>query len=88
MYIVVIFHVGDYVVQMYISMKNRTPEMPIKELKGFEKIHLKAKNSQVVTFEIPPYYLRRYIEQDGAYQVLSGTYTLRIGDLTEDFIVL
>ena len=79
---------GAHVVQMYISKKDRTAEMPIKELKGFEKIFLSPGESTIVTFEIQPKHLRRYIEKDEEYQVLPGAYQVMIGDLIDEFYVL
>ena len=43
---------GKEVVQLYISDKNKTPLRPEKELKGFQKIQLKAGETKTVSFEI------------------------------------
>lgn len=41
---------GDEVVQLYVSGKNSSFRIPIRSLKGFQRIHLKAKETKKVTF--------------------------------------
>jgi beta-glucosidase len=44
---------GDEVVQLYISHKDSTVKVPIRALKGFQRIHLKAGESKTISFELP-----------------------------------
>ncbi len=44
---------GDEVVQLYVSHKNGNVRVPIRSLKGFERIHLNAGETKSLTFEIP-----------------------------------
>ena len=43
---------GQEIVQLYISDKKSSLPRPVKELKGFEKIHLHPGEEQIVTFTI------------------------------------
>ena len=45
---------GAEVVQLYIGDKLSSLPRPVKELKGFEKVHLAPGQSRTVTFEIDP----------------------------------
>lgn len=45
---------GDEVVQLYIHDLAASVTRPVKELKGFRRIHLKAGEEQKVTFELTP----------------------------------
>lgn len=51
---------GDEVVQLYIHDKAATISRPVKELKGFERIHLKAGETRTVSFTVTPDLLRYY----------------------------
>lgn len=43
---------GDEVVQLYLSNKNADLRTPIRALKGFRRIHLKAGETKIVSFSI------------------------------------
>jgi len=45
---------GDEVVQLYIHRPAASVTRPVKELKGFRRIHLSAGEEQKVTFELTP----------------------------------
>ena len=45
---------GDEVVQLYLTDEKASTPRPIRELKGFERIHLKANETKVVTFKLSP----------------------------------
>ena len=50
--------VSDEVAQLYIHQRHGTSTRPIRELKGFRRVHLAAGETQVVTFELGPDQLR------------------------------
>ena len=52
--------------------------VPIKSLKGFEKVRLAPGEAQTVTMDLGSAGLRNP-DEDGAWQVPSGTYTVAIG---------
>lgn len=70
---------GDEVVQLYIQDVVGSIKRPVKELKGFEKISLKAGASQTVNFTITEDMLRFYNNQlelksePGLFKVYIGT---------------
>ncbi len=69
---------ADEVVQLYIRDVVGSISRPVKELKGFRRIHLRAGESQTVTFTISPdllkfydYYLNDVIEP-GDFDIMIG----------------
>lgn len=69
---------GAEVVQLYIRDLVGSITRPVKELKGFEKISLKAGESKTVTFKITPELLRFYdydlkqVAEPGDFDVMIG----------------
>lgn len=69
---------GAEVVQLYIRDLVGSITRPVKELKGFEKIFLKAGESKTVTFKITPELLRFYdydlkqVAEPGNFDVMIG----------------
>ena len=69
---------GAEVVQLYIRDLVASISRPLKELKGFEKIKLKAGESKVVTFQITPELLKFYnsnlehVAEPGDFDVMIG----------------
>ena len=69
---------GAEVVQFYIRDLVGSITRPVKELKGFEKIFLKAGESKTVTFKITPELLRFYdydlkqVAEPGDFDVMIG----------------
>ena len=69
---------GAKVVQLYIRDLVGSITRPVKELKGFEKIFLKAGESKTVTFKITPELLRFYdydlkqVAEPGDFDVMIG----------------
>ncbi|MDB2410385.1 glycoside hydrolase family 3 C-terminal domain-containing protein [Pseudomonadales bacterium] len=69
---------GDEVVQLYIRDKFSRVTRPVKELKGFQRIRLKAKESRKVTFEITPDTLA-YYDLDMNWRVEPGEFVIMVG---------
>ena len=69
---------GDEVVQLYIHDMVATIARPVKELKGFERISLKAGESRDVTFTISADMLKfynsnlQYVAEPGDFEVMVG----------------
>lgn len=74
---------GAEVVQLYIRDVVGTITRPIKELKGFQKIMLKAGESKTVTFDITPESLKFY-NSDLKYDWESGDFEIKIGGSSND----
>lgn len=70
---------GDEIVQMYLHQQTGRVARPVKELKGFQRIHLKSGESKRVSFTITPDMLKyydnqlQYIAEPGEYDVMIGT---------------
>ena len=69
---------GKEVVQLYIRDIVGSVTRPVKELKGFEKISLKAGESKTVSFKISPELLKfynynlQYVFEPGDFDVMIG----------------
>lgn len=70
---------ADEIVQLYICDKVASISRPVMELKGFERIHLKAGESKNVEFKITPEMLKFYnaslnhIIEPGDFDIMVGT---------------
>ena len=71
-------HDGAEVVQLYIRDLVGSITRPVRELKGFEKVFLKAGESKTVSFKIAPELLRFYdydlnhVAEPGDFDVMIG----------------
>jgi len=69
---------GDEIVQLYIHDMVGSVARPVKELKGFRRVHLKAGESKQVVFNITPDLLKfynndlKYVAEPGEFQVMVG----------------
>jgi beta-glucosidase len=70
---------GDEVVQLYVSYPDSKEKAPIKSLKGFKRIFLKAGSSQSVSFTLTPEQLSLINEKTGALYQPGGKAVLSIG---------
>ena len=74
---------ADEVVQLYIRDVVGSISRPVKELKGFQRIHLKTGESQTVTFTISPDLLRFYdYNQNNVLE--PGTFVIMVGPNSRD----
>jgi len=80
-YTVVVTNTGkvesDNVVLGFVSTKQ--PNAPIRELFGFDRVHLKPGQSTTVYFTVPPQVLS-IVDEDGNEDILPGIYDIFIGD--------
>ena len=74
---------ADEVVQLYIRDVVGSISRPVKELKGFQRIHLNAGESQTVTFEITPDLLKFY-DYNLDYVIEPGDFDIMIGPNSRD----
>lgn len=74
---------GKEVVQLYIRDVVGSVTRPVKELKGFQKIDLKAGESKTVTFTITPEDLKFY-NYDLKYDWEPGEFQIMIGGNSRD----
>ncbi|MCH4148092.1 MAG: beta-glucosidase BglX [Prevotella sp.] len=70
---------GDEIVELYIHDKVASIARPVKELKGFQRVHLNAGESKVVSFEITPEHLQFYdlglkaVVEPGEFEIMIGS---------------
>ena len=74
---------GAEVVQLYIRDLVGSNTRPVKELKGFEKVYLKAGESKKVTFKISPDDLKFY-NNELKYDWEAGDFDIMIGTNSHD----
>ncbi len=77
---------GDEVVQLYIRDMVGSITRPVKELKGFEKVYLKAGESKTINFIINKEKLSFY-DQKMNWTTEPGTFDIMIGN-SSDHLVL
>ena len=64
---------GDEVVQLYVSHQGTETKAPLKALKGFQRINLKAGERKVVTFTLTPEQLSLVADDGKTYQPKGKT---------------
>jgi len=74
---------GDEVVQLYIHARAASVSRPVKELKGFQRIHLKAGERQTVSFVLTPDLLS-YRDANGQPLLDPSTFDIMVGGNSRD----
>jgi beta-glucosidase len=69
---------GEEVAQLYVINQNKSIKAPLKTLKGFERISLKAGESKTVTFTLSPEDLS-HVTTEGIYQEYIGELKIAVG---------
>lgn len=69
---------GEEVAQLYVINQNAAIKAPLKTLKGFERISLKAGESKTVTFTLSSDDLS-YVTTEGIYQEYIGEIKIAVG---------
>ena len=75
---------GAEVVQLYINDVKSTIDRPVKELKNFEKVYLKAGETKTVTFEIDAEDLSYFDADKHEWVAEPGKFKALIGSSSED----
>ena len=75
---------GAEVVQLYINDVKSTIDRPVKELKNFEKVYLKAGETKTVTFEIDAEDLSYFDAEKHEWVAEPGKFKALIGSSSED----
>ncbi len=74
---------GAEVVQLYIRDVLSTVVRPVKELKGFKKVYLKAGQSKMITFQLPVHMLN-LTNRHNQRVVEGGDFDLMVGSSSTD----
>lgn len=75
---------GKEIIQLYVSDKESSASRPIRELKGFEKITLKAGESKKVVFRLDRKAFAYYNPDISDWYVESGEFDICIGASSRD----
>lgn len=74
---------GEEIVQLYIRDEYSSATRPLKELKNFKRVHLKAGETQQVSFTLTPEMLS-YYDAEMHYGVEKGTFKIMVGPSSRD----
>jgi len=74
---------GDEVAQFYVTDEVASVSTPVIELKGMERISLKAGETGTVKFELTPYQLS-VLDEDMVRRVEPGTFRIHVGNVSPD----
>ena len=74
---------GDEVVQLYIHPLISSVAQPVKLLKGFQRIFLKAGEEKMIGFNITPDLLK-VLDINMKWQVEAGAFRIMIGASSKD----
>ena len=74
---------GDEVAQVYVHYPETGTYMPIKQLKGFERVSIARGQKKAVSIAIPKKELRYWDERKGAFVTPAGNYTIMVGSSSE-----
>jgi len=74
---------GDEVVQLYVHHRDAPGPRPIKELKGFHRLHLQPGERKTVVFTLHTHQLGLY-DESGRYMVWPGTVDIMVGRSSSD----
>ncbi|MDW5290296.1 fibronectin type III-like domain-contianing protein [Formosa sp. PL04] len=69
---------GDEVVQLYVTDEKGSTPRPIRQLEGFERLHLKAGETKTVEFTIAPRQISM-INKKGVRVMEPGWFTVSVG---------
>ena len=77
-------YAGDEVAQVYVRFPESGIKVPLKQLKGFERVHIGKGKSAQVSVSIPKKELRLWDEKDGKFYTPSGNYIFMVGSSSDD----
>ena len=76
---------GDEVVQVYVTLPESAGEgRPLRQLKGFRRVHVPAGKTRSVQIALPREQLRCWDGSAGRFAHPAGTYRLQVGASSED----
>lgn len=75
---------ADEVVELYIAAPRFSRAVPIKELKAFKRVNIRAGETKEVCLSFPISSLGRWDENSRSRKVFSGAYKIMVGASSED----
>jgi beta-glucosidase len=78
---------GTEVAQVYISSPPSRVPRPLRELKGFRKVRLRAGESQHVSIELDPRAFVYFDVNSGSWKTEAGQYMVQVGTSSESIVL-
>jgi beta-glucosidase len=75
---------GDEVVQLYTHQRTSRDPQPVRSLRAFDRVHLRAGETKTVTLRVPTENLAHWDVTRGRWVVESSTYDLLVGASSAD----
>jgi beta-glucosidase len=75
---------GDEVVQLYVHQEKSSVKVPVKMLRGFQRINLQPDETKTVTFTLPASKLAIWDETTHGFVVEPGTFDVMVGASSAD----
>ncbi|MBN1996334.1 glycoside hydrolase family 3 C-terminal domain-containing protein [candidate division KSB1 bacterium] len=75
---------GDEVVQLYVRDLEFSVKRPIRELKGFKRIHIKKGESKTVRFKLPVSEFKFWDTGKNSWRVEPGEFEISVGGSSRD----
>jgi beta-glucosidase len=75
---------GDEVAQLYIHQEKSSVKVPMKELRGFQRINLQPGETKTVTFPLPAEKLAFWDEKTHGFVVEPGAFDVMVGASSAD----
>lgn len=79
---------SDEVIQLYVKSYDSRVKRPIKELKGFSRVHFEASETKTINFSLSPSEFEFWDVTREKFCLESGTYTIIIGSSSDDIRLL
>ncbi len=77
---------GAEVVQVYVGKPNSNIKRAVKELKGFQKVHLENGEKKNISMTIPVSSLSFYDEQISDWNIEKGKYNIYVGTASDNIL--
>jgi len=77
---------GDDILQVYVRDVEANHTVPVKALKGFDRIHVPAGESRTVSIKLPYEAFSHYNVDAKEFQVEEGDFEIMIGQSSEDIV--
>ena len=75
---------GDEVAQVYVTFPETGIKVPLKQLKGFERVHIEKGKTARVTISVPKKELRLWDDAKGEFYTPTGNYIFMVGAASDD----
>jgi beta-glucosidase len=75
---------GDEVAQLYVHQEKSSVKVPVKMLRGFQRINLQPDETKTVTFTLPAAKLAIWDETTHGFVVKPGTFDVMVGASSAD----